>query len=224
MNRYSQSEKGTAYNSKIFFRIIICNLIGLFTLLLLSHFYFTQYFIALFELKSKQPNSYEIKLIENIEFVFFSMICILIVVLLSKDRLLKIFYQSSLNSVIFLSISSSIIIQSVLVLMLSTPPISDSFHYIEVANNLFFKSEFSWKGHITSYWPPGLPFVLVLLKFIFGTLLLPAKLLNIFISGISFIVLLKIFKEYLTKNQLKIFSLSWAFFPNYLFDKNILLT
>jgi 4-amino-4-deoxy-L-arabinose transferase-like glycosyltransferase len=65
-------------------------------------------------------------------------------------------------------------------------PVSDSNAYDMFARNIAAGHGYGWKpGELTAYWAVGTPFVYALLYKVFGVSYLPIVILNIFIGGLS---------------------------------------
>ena len=122
-------------------------------------------------------------------------------------------------------IVSTIVIQLILLLVITTVPISDSKHHIDNANLLYETGRYvNSAGNFSAFWTVGLPAYLVLLKTISPDFILIAKLINILLSTSLIVICYFIFKNHLTPRALNVFLLIFTFFPNNLFSSNIILT
>jgi 4-amino-4-deoxy-L-arabinose transferase-like glycosyltransferase len=101
----------------------------------------------------------------------------------------------------------------------------DEIEYIELAQNLAVHNEFSYKGQLTSFRPPGFAFILSLTFRLFGEAsLIPARLVNILFSLATVGVIYRLGKDGWGERVGLIAAAIFAFYPTLIGYTNILLT
>ncbi|GEM_PF-3742719 len=101
----------------------------------------------------------------------------------------------------------------------------DEIEYIELAKNLAAHNEFSYKGQLTSFRPPGFAFILSLTFRLFGEAsLIPARLVNILFSLATVVVVYRLGKDGWGERVGLIAAAIFSFYPTLIGYTNILLT
>ncbi|MHB9011468.1 MAG: hypothetical protein ACYC49_04495 [Ignavibacteriaceae bacterium] len=105
-----------------------------------------------------------------------------------------------------------------------TLPIADSKYYIDLALRLYQSGSYvNPSGHLTSFWPIGLPAYLSWLMYLSTNYLILAKIFNIVISTIYILVLYLLFRKELTIKGRIIFLLAFTLYPDNLFNSNCIM-
>ncbi len=170
--------------------------------------------------------NYYTEIFQNLDFAILFVNIIIILTLIYYERIKKIFINNFFSkNLLTFCVTSNIVIQLLLIIIVQTQPISDSKYYIENANLLYKSGSYiNSYGNLTAFWPVGLPAYLAFLKYLVPDFILAAKIINIFISSGLIIICYYVFKDYLTSFSLNIFLILFTFFPNNLFSSNIILT
>ena len=101
----------------------------------------------------------------------------------------------------------------------------DEAEYVELAKNLATHNEFSYKGHLTSFRPPGFPFFMSLAFRLSGnTSPVPARLLQVLFSVATVWVMYRLGKDGWGERVGQIAAAIFAFYPTFVGFSNILLT
>jgi len=101
----------------------------------------------------------------------------------------------------------------------------DEFEYIELAKNLAERNEFSYKGHLTSFRPPGFPFIVSLAFRFFGSeALVPARVLQMLFSLATIWIIYRLGRDGWGEKVGFIAAGIFAFYPTLIGFSNILLT
>jgi 4-amino-4-deoxy-L-arabinose transferase-like glycosyltransferase len=117
------------------------------------------------------------------------------------------------------------LLQLLILIFVKTIPISDSFYYIQLSEQLFSTGSYmNAAGNLTGFLPVGLPAYLAVLKFISSNHLLLAKILNIVYISLFILLLFNLFKNELSQKGKLIFLFAFVLFPNNLFSSNIIMT
>ncbi len=161
-----------------------------------------------------------------LEFPIIFTTLVLLLILLNYDRVKKLLdYIKNEKLVLIIVILINVVVQLYILFNVKTIPIADSKYYIDLAVRLFYSGSYSSPtGHLTSYWPIGLPAVLSGLMFLTSNYLLLIKLFNIIISSSLIVVLYFLFKSELSKKGMAIFLIAFTIYPNNLFSVNCVLT
>lgn len=162
----------------------------------------------------------------NMHYAVLVVIIIVLIIITFYEKIKRYLLNVlSNNNLLIFCIFANIAIQLLLLIFVTTQPISDSKHHIDNANLLFTTGSYiNSYGNPTAFWTVGLPAYLVLLKFFTSDFILAAKLLNIIISSGLIFFSYQIFKEYLNIRSLNIFLIIFTLFPNNLLSSNIILT
>lgn len=101
----------------------------------------------------------------------------------------------------------------------------DEAEYVELAKNLATHNEFSYKGHLTSFRPPGFPFIMSLAFRLSGsTSLVAARLLQVLLSVATVWVMYRLGKDGWGERVGRTAAAIFAFYPTFIGYSNILLT
>lgn len=101
----------------------------------------------------------------------------------------------------------------------------DETEYVELAKNLATHNEFSYKGHLTSFRPPGFPFLMSLAFRLSGdTSPVPARLLQVLFGVATVWVMYRFGKDGWGERVGQIAAAIFAFYPTFIGYSNILLT
>lgn len=101
----------------------------------------------------------------------------------------------------------------------------DEAEYVELAQNLATHNEFSYKGHLTSFRPPGFPFIMSLAFRLSGTpSLVSARLLQVLLSVATVWVMYRLGKDGWGERVGRTVAAIFAFYPTFIGYSNILLT
>jgi 4-amino-4-deoxy-L-arabinose transferase-like glycosyltransferase len=101
----------------------------------------------------------------------------------------------------------------------------DETEYLELAKNLATHNEFSYKGHLTSFRPPGFPFLLSLAFRLFGNASpVPARLVQVLFGVATVWVMYRLGKDGWGERVGLIAAAVFAFYPTLIGFTNILLT
>jgi len=201
----------------------------IFNLLFLI-FYKSYFYYFLINITSAKSESMDVdyyrEIFDNLNYavVFVALILIIILVWYEKIKNYWIYVFTNKNLLIF-CIASNIIIQILLIIFITTQPISDSKHYIDNAIRLSETGSYiNSYGNLTAFWTVGLPAYLAFLKMLSADYIFIAKLVNILISTGLIVLCYFIFKNYLTPSALNVYLIIFTFFPNNLLSSNVILT
>lgn len=101
----------------------------------------------------------------------------------------------------------------------------DEAEYVELAKNLATHNEYSYKGHLTSFRPPGFPFFMSLAFRLSGsTSPVPARLLQVLFSLATVGVMYRLGKDGWGERVGRTAAAIFAFYPTFIGYSNILLT
>lgn len=101
----------------------------------------------------------------------------------------------------------------------------DEAEYVELAKNLAAHNEFSYKGHLTSFRPPGFPFLMsVAFRLSGDTSPVPARLMQVLFGVATVWVMYRLGKDGWGERVGRISAAIFAFYPTFLGYSNILLT
>lgn len=117
------------------------------------------------------------------------------------------------------------LVQVFILIFIKTEPYSDSKKYLELAEKLFITGSYLNEfGNKTAFYPVGLPAFLCFLEMIFDDMLMAGRIFNIIFSLATMFFTYKVFRQFLNKNELYVFLLSFFLFPNNFFAVNPILT
>lgn len=212
---------------KKFKRILIILFVSNVVLLIT---YKTYLFPILIKITSAKVDNIDVqyysKIFNNLHFVIIAFIILITLVLVYYEKIKRYLLNVLLNNnLLIFCIAFNIFFQLLLLIFVTTQPISDSKHHIDNANRLYeTRSYINSSGNLTAFWTIGLPAYLVFLKIISSDFITSAKLINILISSGLIIVCYNIFRRYLDLKSLNIFLILFTLFPNNLFSSNVILT
>jgi 4-amino-4-deoxy-L-arabinose transferase-like glycosyltransferase len=147
--------------------------------------------------------------------------------------ILYIFYDSltpflsrlSDRNILITALVCNALLQLMILIFVKTIPISDSFYYIQLSEQLFSTGSYmNENGNLTSFLPVGLPAYLAFLNLISGNPLLLVKILNIVFTSLFILLIFRLFQKELSQKGKLIFLFAFVLFPNNLFSSNIIMT
>lgn len=101
----------------------------------------------------------------------------------------------------------------------------DEAEYVELAKNLATHNEFSYKGHLTSFRPPGFPFIMSLaFRLAGGPSLVAARMLQVLFGVATVWVMYRLGKDGWGEQVGRTAATIFAFYPAFIGYSNILLT
>ena len=101
----------------------------------------------------------------------------------------------------------------------------DEFEYLELAKNLAERNEFSYKDRLTSFRPPGFPFMVSLPFRLFGSdSFVPARVVQMLFSLATVLIVYRLGRDGWGKKVGLVAAAIFAFYPTFIGFGNILLT
>jgi hypothetical protein len=136
----------------------------------------------------------------------------------------RIDHDRHFRTAFFGLIALQVIFLIMIVFGVHTLPIADSSYYLSHAQTLVRTGSYtSAFGYPTAFWPIGYPVVLALPMLSGFDATIATRILNLCILITTVVVLVMLFKQYLSRHGIILFALCIAFFPNNLFAVNVLM-
>jgi hypothetical protein len=189
-------------------------------------FFFKNFLLQIvWENSDRIDREYYSAIFSNLEYAVLITILIFIILFFYRQKFFSFLLKLSDKRLLVIILTLSVIIQLLILVFVHTIPISDSTYYIRLSQQLYSNGSYlNESGNPTSFWPIGLPAYLTFLKLISDNNLLLTKLMNIVFSTLYILLLFSLFKNEFSKKGKIAFLFSFMFFPNNLFNANIIMT